>query len=108
MAVELAARHCRAGDNLHIVTDCLRVVQGWQASVWRRDDYRNPAAGFWRLMGDKAPGLISKVRAHLSKSQAQMIGLCEEWRRGNVIFDQIARGLAERAYEDRDIMSFKS
>ena len=46
-AVEAATRHCREGDELHVVTDCLTVVQGWRASVWRKDDYRNLAAVFW-------------------------------------------------------------
>lgn len=81
LAVEVAARHCRPGDKLHVITDCLSVVQGWRASVWRKDDYRNLAAGFWRLMGSNSPDRVSKVRAHLTKSQAEVVGLCEEWRR---------------------------
>ena len=99
LAVEIAARHSREGERLHIVTDCLTVVQSWQSSVWRRDDYRNLAGGFWRLMGERAPHLVSKVRAHLGKRQARKVGLCEEWRRGNEVVDNIARGLVERAYE---------
>ena len=59
------------------------------------------------MMGERSPHLISKVRAHLSKSQAVKIGLCEEWRRGNEIVDNIARGLAERAYEDKELLEFK-
>ena len=76
------------------------MIQGWASSRWRKDDYRNVAAGFWRLMGAKVPDLISKVRTHLSKSQAQKIGLCEERRRGNEVVDNIARGVAERHYQD--------
>ncbi len=58
-------------------------------------------------MGDRVPHLVSKVRAHLSKSQALRIGLCEEWRRGNEIVDNLARGLAERAYQEREFKAFK-
>ena len=71
LAVEIAARHSRVGEELHVVTDCLTVVQSWKASVWRRDDYRNLAGGFWRLMGGRSPHLISEpilARARRSRS----------------------------------------
>ena len=32
LAVDIAARHSREGERLHIVTDCLTVVQSWQSS----------------------------------------------------------------------------
>jgi hypothetical protein len=107
LAVGIAARHSREGERLHIVTDCLIAVQSWQSSVWRRDDYRKLAGGFWRLMGERAPHLVSKVRAHLSPRQARKVGLCEEWRRGNEVVDNIAISPAERAYEDKELIDFK-
>ncbi len=58
-------------------------------------------------MVERAPDLVSKVRAHLTKSQALKVGLCEEWRRGNEIVDNIARGLVERADEDKELVSFR-
>ncbi len=59
-------------------------------------------------MGDRVPHLVSKMWAHLSKSQAQRAGLCEEWRRGNEIVDNLARGLAERARQERDLAALKA
>ena len=58
-------------------------------------------------MGQQAPDRVSKIKAHLSKASAAAVGLSEEWRRGNEIVGQIARGLADRAYEPGPLTSYK-
>ncbi len=74
-----------------MVSDCLTVVQGWRSSVERKDDYRNVAAGFWRLLSGKIPGEILKVKSHRTKAQAAAIGLEESLRRGGELVDGLAR-----------------
>ena len=59
-------------------------------SIWRSDNHRNPAK-------------VSKVRAHLSKSQVMVVWLSVEWRRGEEIVDNIVWQVAERAVEDKEL-----
>ena len=51
----------------------------------------------------ETPAKVSKVRAHLSKSQVMVVWLSVEWRRGEEIVDNIVWQVAERAVEDKEL-----
>ncbi len=81
-----------------VVSECLTVAQGWRSCSWRKDDYRNAAAGFWQLILGRIPGEILKVKSHLTKAQAAAVGLEESLRRDNELVDGVAVGSAEEAH----------
>ncbi len=106
LAVEVAARHFPDPATAQIVTDCQAAVQGWASSRYRKDDYRNVAGGFWRLMKDSTPGELLKVKSHVSKEKAALLGIPEHLRRGNEIVDGLVGQCADRAYEPKQAQAY--
>ncbi len=75
-----------------------------------RTGFRLSRAGkagvFWKLIGSKVPANVPHVRAHMSKPHTVALGVSEEWR-GYEIVDNLARNLAERAFEGKELRTFK-
>ena len=60
------------GDKADIVSDCQAVVSGVHHPDHVRLGYRNPMGGFWADIGEKV-SRVTKVKAHLSRSAADLI-----------------------------------
>jgi hypothetical protein len=103
VAVVVTVDKLHDGDQADIITDCQAVVNGVHHPDHVRLGHRNPMGGFWADIGAKV-SRVTKVKAHLSKAQAEAAGELQH-HHGNSVVDLLAKA-ALPSYNHSDMNAF--
>jgi ribonuclease HI len=103
VAVVVTVDKLAEGNQADIITDCQAVVNGVHHPDHVRLGHRNPMGGFWADIGAKVSS-VTKVKAHLSKAQAEAAGESQH-HHGNMVVDLLAKA-ALPCYNHCDISAF--
>ena len=93
MAVLAVANSTSPDDPVVVVSDCASVVQAFAIGAVLADRAHRPHAGLWRRIARDNITDIIKVKAHLTREEAEARGELLHWR-GNDMADHYAKDTA--------------